>query len=543
MEQLLIQDYAYNAAVALKNALADLPGPRPPLVVLDLSGSYPARNLPRRPLDLLQPRPESLEEFCFKLSTLRNTPWLRGVVLRIGDLQVDLSTAYALRRAIADLASSKLVHVVANSLNMAQYLVASAGGQLAVPESAELNLSGLALGRTYLKDALERYGISFEKIAIQEYKSAFSEFTQSAMDDFDREQRTALLRQLQRSFCEEVASSRRVQPETVEAWLQEGVSSARRAKELGAVDRIAYEDGLLGSQRLSLAQAARFLKLSPRRPGEPRLAVVSVLGTIVTGKSRRNPLPLPLLGGAMSGSESVIRALRLAERDPLVSAVVLYVDSGGGSALASDLIAHEVERIRRKKPVVGVMGTLAASGGYYVLARCSRIVAAPTTLTGSIGVLSVKPVLQGFNQKYGLNPEVIKTAPLADLLSSDHPFSEQERAVVERQVAEIYDRFLGQVAAGRGLSKQQVDAVGRGRIWSGKDALDHRLVDELGDLELGLQRARELAGLPSDSPVWNIEAPRTLQLPDLEPAALLQSWLPLLRERVLLLASDLPTLR
>jgi protease IV len=230
------------------------------------------------------------------------------------------------------------------------------------------------------------------------------------------------------------------------------------------------------------------------------------------------PFPLPLLGAQLAGAETITRAFRQAEADESTAAIVFYVDSGGGSALASDLIWREVARIRAKKPVVAVMGEVAASGGYYVLAHASRIIATPMTITGSIGVVSGKAVLAGFNRKYGLNPETVSRGRYALTYSSDRPFDDEERALLERYNREVYDRFTQRVAEGRNLSVARVDELGRGRVWSGADALEHGLVDELGDVALGIRRARELAGLSEAAAVWNVEAPAKMLLPTPENA-------------------------
>jgi protease-4 len=266
------------------------------------------------------------------------------------------------------------------------------------------------------------------------------------------------------------------------------------------------------------------------------VAVVSLEGNIVPGKSRRTPLPLPLLGDVMAGSETLVQALRSAAHDTTTAAVVFHVDSGGGSALASDLIWREVKLLAARKPLVAVMGQLAASGGYSVLTHATRVLAAPFTITGSIGVLMGKFVLQEFNARYGLNPKTLRRGRFAALNESSRDWDEAELELLWRYNREIYERFVTRVADGRGLTRERVDEIGRGRIWSGADALELGLVDELGDVQLAIARAKELAGLHPDAPVWNVQAAQKLLLPaDPDPAALLHAWAPLLRERALLL--------
>jgi protease-4 len=210
--------------------------------------------------------------------------------------------------------------------------------------------------------------------------------------------------------------------------------------------------------------------------------------------------------------------------------VVLFVDSPGGSALASDLVGREVRRLREKKPVVAVMGAVAASGGYYVVTHASRIIAAPTTITGSIGVLTGKLVVEDLFARWGLHAEQIRRGRYALLLDPAKPLGEDERALLRRANEEIYDRFVARVAEGRGLPAERVREIARGRIWAGADAVKLGLIDELGDLELGLARARALAGLCPDAPVWEVEPSDDLVLPVQSVDALLDAATPLLRE-------------
>ncbi|MBS3934321.1 MAG: S49 family peptidase, partial [Truepera sp.] len=190
------------------------------------------------------------------------------------------------------------------------------------------------------------------------------------------------------------------------------------------------------------------------------------------------------------------------------------------------------------KPVVAVMGSVAASGGYYVLTSARHIVAAPTTVTGSIGVLTVKFVLEQFYAQYGLQPEALSRGRFAQLYSANQPFSPEERELIAHYIGEVYQRFVARVAEGRGLSKETVDALGQGRVWSGEDALARGLIDQLGDITSGLARAKALAGLHPEAPVWNVRAPARLLLPtSADPTTLQRALGPLLREQALLLSS------
>lgn len=490
----------------------------PTWLVLDLQGPYPAR-APGNLLLAALTRQDSLESLDHKIDALIEADWLHGVLIRLGDLPVGAATAWHLLRSLRRLSEKKRTVAYASSLDMVKLLVACGAREIALPESAELNLNGFAMEVTFLGEFLKKHGITFENVRIREYKSALTRFSESRMDGADREQREALLKSAEATWAREIAASRDLSEEAVRAAFGEGITSAKRARELGLIDKVAYEDELVGPGTRPLPAAARALfgtelpDLSFSAPD--RVAVVNVLGTIVPGRSRQNPLPIPLFGGPQAGADNVVSAMRKAQKDKATKAIVLYVDSGGGSALASDLMWREVAR--SKKPVVAVMGDVAASGGYYVLTHAKKVIAAPTTITGSIGVVSGKPVLKEFNERQGFNPERVSRSPYPGLYSSSTPWDGDERALIERSIEEVYDRFTSRVAQGRGLTQERVNEIGRGRVWSGQDALGLGLIDELGDLNTGLTRARELAGLSYDAPSWTVSGGRW-ELPDLSSA-------------------------
>lgn len=519
---------AYTLGARAQNWVADQQKDQPSFVVIDLQGAYPS--VPsQNPLEALLKRQESLESFKLKLQSLAQAPWLKAVVFRLGELDANWATLYSLRQAISELSATKTSYAFAEQLDMRSYYLLSACSEIAVPESAMFDLNGLKMSQIYWYQLLQNVGIQFAKLSVGEYKSALSNLSEPEMSAFDREQRTTLLEGIEQEFCQAVAQSRNCSPEQVKTWLAEGITSAEQAHSLGLIDRIDYEDALLSRAHVPLAQAQHLLKL-PLYSGQQHVAIVALEGNIVSGKSQRASLM-----GANAGSSSIVRGLRAAERDPNAAAIVFYVNSGGGSALASDLIWREVSRIGRKKPIVAVMGQVAASGGYYVLTHAQHVIAAPQTITGSIGVVMAKPVLEAFNKKYGLHTETVKTQEFADFMTPSRNFSEAEREVLERSMNEIYQRFVQRVADGRNLSTETVHNLGRGRIWSGVDALAQGLVDELGDLDSGIRKAKALAGLPADAPHQWIETPKQSLMPDIEkPAAWLSNgWA---RDKVLLLS-------
>jgi protease IV len=238
---------------------------------------------------------------------------------------------------------------------------------------------------------------------------------------------------------------------------------------------------------------------------------VSLSGTIARGRSRRLPVPLPLLGDEQAGSESIVAALRLAESNRRVAAILFHVESPGGDALASDLIWREVERIRAKKPVVVLMGNAAASGGYYVSAAANHVVVRRGTVTGSIGVLSIRPVAGGLYEKLGVNPATVERGARAGLLDPSHSPTPDELRVLQRQIGFIYDEFKDRVSRGRDVGAPDLEGIAGGRVWTGAEALDLGLADEVGGFAEALRKARELGKVERDAPevLLKISPPRS----------------------------------
>lgn len=472
------------------------PDQAPDWVVLDLHGGYPA-HAPGGPVQALLQRDETLEALTERLVRLARADWLTGVLVRVGELRTGLSTARAIGDALGRLARHKRVVGYLPHVTMRSLLLTAQLHEVVAPESAEVSLPGFAAEQVFLGAFLARHGITFENLRIREYKTALTPLSEERMDEYEREQLTAYLDSAERSWLADVGA-----PDTV---LDAGFTSARELLDAGLVTRVAYDDQIVSVVDQHWPRTVQLLL--PDRPTLTRrraagVAVVPVVGAIVSGRSRGTP-PLPVVPGPLAGADTVVAALRRAERDEHVGAVVLYVDSPGGSALASDVICRAVART--SKPVVAVMGEVAASGGYYVLAQADHVVAGPYTITGSIGVVVGKPVLTRLEERHGVNPGTVGRE--AALFTSPHrPFSPAQRAWAEKLMEEAYRRLVDRVATGRRLTPERVDELGRGRIWSGRDARDNGLVDELGHLHEGITAARRLAALPEDAPVRTVSS-------------------------------------
>jgi protease-4 len=407
--------------------------------------------------------------------------------------------------------------------------------------SGSVGLIGFASNAMFLRDALDKAGIEAQFVARGEYKSAANLFTEGGFTDAHREAVTRMLESVQEQVWQAVAESREIDAAALDALADRGPLLRDDAVTAGLVDRIGFRDEayariaeLVGVEdvsdedtppRLFLARYAgaarpRLAPPMPSVPGrrpKPTFAVVTIDGTIVNGRGGPNFLPL---GTPSAGGDTIAAALREAAADDSVSAIVLRVDSPGGSVTASETIWREVKRAcERGKPVVASMGAVAASGGYYVAMGADAIVANPGTITGSIGVISGKLVVRHLKDRLGVGSDAVRTNANADAWSIDVPFTPQQRAHREAEADLLYTDFVERVAEGRKLSAEAVDVVARGRVWTGADALARGLVDELGGFRTAVRRAKVLAGLDEDTEVRIVGYPGSSLLDMLRPRA------------------------
>ncbi|MFQ5595763.1 MAG: signal peptide peptidase SppA [Anaerolineae bacterium] len=495
--------------------------PPPDFVLLELKGKMSEREPARRFLLPQAPflqKALTVEALNLRLKVIAGDPDVKGVVLHLGDLKIALAKAQNIRAAIQRLKQrGKRVIAYSPVLDLPRYYIGAAANELVIPKSSSFNVKGLASQVVFLKDALERLGVSSDMEAIGEYKNAADPLRRSDMSEAQREVINAILDSFYQDLLADVAAGRSLTAERVDELIDNAPWLAQEAVSAGLADSILYEDQLPkhlanGNGHMKIIpweQAQMSLQRAYNWHGNKAVGVVSLRGTIVTGESRDVPVPVPIVG-VQAGSDTLARAFRKAEKDPSIAALVFHVDSGGGDALASDLIWREVMRLREKKPVVAYMGDVAASGGYYVLAAADHIVAQSATLTGSIGVIGGKIVTRDMYDKLNANWEIIQRGRHAIMDLSDDPYTEEEREKVLAQIQSIYQLFKQRVVEGREMAAEDVEKIARGRVWTGRQALDIGLVDELGDFQAAIDRAKLLAGLPLDDsvPVVSIEAPK-----------------------------------
>lgn len=434
------------------------------------------------------------------LRRAKDDPGIGGIVLRLDGLSASPAQAQELRQALGDIrARGKKVFVYAPSLGMNEFYVASVADRIICYPLGDVNIPGVRSSSLFLKGTLEKLGIEPDAIRHGKYKSAIEAFTEDSLTDPSREQLEAMLDAAYREFLSAAGSGRGIGPDSIERLVGIGFFTTGEAMSCGLVDTLCYPDELDDVLR---KQAPGFRKVSEQQYRgdkefeydwqEPdQVAVVYATGTIAPGESRTS-----FLSGEMTmGAATIARALKQARNNPRVKAIVLRVDTPGGDGFASDMIWREVELCRKKKPVAVSMGSVAASGGYYIACTADRIFASPGTVTGSIGVFGLKFVTEGLYNKLGARRQVLKRGERADAASDLRPFSTAEESLFQRQIDEFYRQFVEKVASGRQLSFESVDSVGQGRVWMGSDAVRVGLIDSLGGLIPAIDWARREARL------------------------------------------------
>jgi len=418
------------------------------------------------------------------------------------------------------------------------YYLASAFREVWMQPSGTVGLVGFATNALFLHDALEKAGVQAQFVARGEYKSAANMFTKESYTDAHREADGRLVESLHDQVLAAVAASRHVDVAELDALADRAPLLREDAVTGRLVDRIGFRDEayariaeLAGApdvspddpeaparlylSRYARAAAAPGMPSLPGRKAKPTIAVVTLAGPIVSGRGGRTLSPL---GTSSAGGDTIAAALREAGADDDVSAVVLRVDSPGGAVTGSETIWREVVRLRAAgKPVVASMGAVAASGGYYVSMAADAIVANAGTLTGSIGVVTGKLVARELKDRLGIGWDSVRTNANADAWSTNAPFTDEQQAHVEAEADLFYTDFVQRVADGRGMTVEEVDAVARGRVWTGADALARGLVDELGGLRTAVARAKVLAGFDADAEAKIVALPGSSLLDALRP--------------------------
>lgn len=493
--------------MSLSDLLSSLVGDKPIVLELDMArGVLVAR--PSNPLQAIQLiNSASLAALREHLRTAADDDRVLGLIVHAVASQTDVAHVEEIAGLVEEFGAKKKTMAWAESFGelnagLSAYRLATAAQEIWLQPTGAVCIEGVELSMTLLKGLLNKVGVEPQFGQRYEYKTAANTYAAEEVTEPQREMTKRIGQSIVDSLVAGIARRRNLSVETVWEAVDSSPVVPQRALDLGLIDRIGYRDEAYaatlkswGAKPESLLFAHRYsnkAELARKlRPKQPKIAVVQLRGAIVVGRGSRS-----IGGGQQAGSDVIDEQLRAALRDDDVKAVVFGVDSPGGSAVASDFIRRSVLRLRKAgKPVVAHMGSVAASGGYYVAMPCTEIVAQATTLTGSIGVLGGKMVTAGLYDKLGLIRETVAIGAAAGTFSSAHGFSDADWDRINSFLDRVYLDFTNFAAKDRGMAYDQLEKLARGRVWTGADARERGLVDHLGGQNLAVERACALAGV------------------------------------------------
>ena len=482
---------------------------RPPTVKtrsyleLKLSGPIQERATPDIMMTMfLGTQPLSLHDIWMNIQKAKVDSRIKSIVLQIGYLQCDWAKVNEIREAILDFRKTgkkAYVYIEEAPEFDKEYYLATACDRIILHPLGWVGINGIGGYIPFFKRALDKLGIEAEIEHVEEYKTAYNMFTEEGFTPAHREMMESLYTDLYSHYVKGVAEARGKTEQEVRELIDHGSFQGVQAVEAGLVDNILYWDefeGILKDKGRTLHKIThqQYLKIKPASLGlykGKKIALIYGIGPIHTGEGAYQTM----------GGSTLARILRRARKDKSIAAVVFRVDSPGGSAVGSDVIGREVYLTRKEKPIIVSMSDMAGSGGYWVAMAAHKIVAQPQTLTGSIGVISGKFNMARLYEKLGITSEKITFGKRADLYSTFRGLTSEEKALLKKEILWMYDQFLTKVAEGRNMSKEEVDKIGKGRVWTGSQAREIGLVDELGGLSRAIELAKELAGIPSEEGV------------------------------------------
>jgi protease-4 len=462
-------------------------------------------------------QPQSLGSLLAQFRKAKVDKRITAVMLDIDMSDAGWAKSEEIRGAIEDFRTSgKPVYAYMETSLNKDYYIATACDKIFVPPPGELFTIGLAADVMFFRGSLDKLGIYPDMYQIGKYKSAGDMFTQKEMTPAHREFINSLLDDLYGRYIEGIAKARSKSPDDVKALIDNAPYTATQAKDAGLIDGSLYRDdvekelkkrlGYKDSDDLAIARAGDYRQISQESLGlnqGERIAVVYAAGDITSGRST--------FGGSGEetiGSDSLVKTINEARDDKTIKAIVLRIDSPGGSGLASDIIWRALELAKEKKPVVVSMSDVAASGGYYIACNANKIIAEPSTITGSIGVVGGKPVVKGFYDWIGVTNEYVLRGKNAGMFRETEKFSDTERQKFVEFIGTTYDDFITKVAKGRSKEKTYIDSIGQGRVWTGRQGKENGLVDEYGGLDKAIEVAKQLANLPAEKGIQRVIMPK-----------------------------------
>lgn len=491
------------------------------IAVMDVSGPISEA---RDPLALFATDTMLLRELTDAIAAAAEDPEVSALAIHLRPEGLGTAQAGELHDAImAFRESGKQATVFLEEAMLGDYLVASAADEIVLTPAGNLLIFGLAMHFHYFRDMLGKLGIETQAVGAGKYKSALEPLTHQEMTEPTREQMTTILDDLEAAIVERVAAGRAMEPEATRQALWNGPYTSTAALDAGLVTKVEYASEYLeklaqdngweidkqylekqAKGKLAAPEPMNLFSLfsgmsgkegKSRKTSKKRVAVVYALGPIFSGSVENDPFAVD----QVIASEDFIDMIDQMVEDGPLAAMVLRVDSPGGSALASDLIWRHLEKVQEREgfPIVASFGNVAASGGYYISMGADKIVAEPETITGSIGVISGRLVIGDTYDKIGVNQQMLSRGPNAGLVDETRPWNEEEAALIRALIDDLYDRFVEQAARGRGMERDALHAAAQGRVWTGRSAKEQGLVDELGGLEKAIELARELGKAPN----------------------------------------------
>ncbi|MBN2070095.1 MAG: signal peptide peptidase SppA [Candidatus Krumholzibacteriota bacterium] len=483
-------------------------------LVIDLYGSVSEYSPPGGVMsEIVGGKPETLQRILSNLEKVCVDDRIEGVILKMSEVNgTGRAMKEEIRGAVKNVqASGKKVYGFSDSMDRSLYYLASACDSIFMPPGGYMSFTGYSVTTQYLLGTLEKLGIRQNLHKIKDYKSAAEMLMDRKMSPAVRENREWMLEEFWQIFCDAVESDRGLSEEKITEAMEHALFQPVEAVEFGLIDGLKYWDELEalllreGDEKLRKVSQSRYADEDPGKlglKGDRKIAVIHAQGSIGGRKNRVDPML-----GIMMGHESIVAELKKAEKDDDVAAIVFRVDSGGGESLASDMISHQVEVTSKVKPVIVSMVDVAASGGYMIAFKATRIVADRMTVTGSIGSISGKMNINGLHEKLGITHDFVTKGPRGLFYSPYKDFSDEEWEIFRKNHWADFNSWLQAVADTRGMTFEEAEKLAHGRIWSGRQAVDNRLIDEVGDLKKAIGIAAAEAGLGEKEKVTVVHLP------------------------------------
>ena len=433
-----------------------------------------------------------LKEILDNIDKAKSDEKISGIYLHLSDLKSGMSSIEEIRNKLLDFKSTgKFIYSYSEVYSQLSYYLSSVSDSVFLNPKGMVEFNGFSAGVVFYKDLLEKIGLDIQVIRHGKFKSAVEPYMYNGMSDENREQIEKMLNSMSKVINEGVSQQRNISVKRINEIINNlELNSSKASKQLNFIDELKYEDeviAFLENKSKNIIDFSDYMDVVYEKSvSQDKIAIIYATGPINSGKGSYNSI----------GSETTVKAIRQATKDEKVKAIVLRVNSPGGSALASDVILRELNLAKQKKKIIVSMGDYAASGGYYISCNADKIFANNTTLTGSIGVFGIVPNTQKLlNEKIGVYIDTVNTHKYSDLGNGNRKLTKYELNVIQNSVEDVYETFITHVSKGRGISVDEVDKIGQGRVWSGVDALEIGLVDEIGGLEEAIASAAELSDL------------------------------------------------